>query len=330
MGTDRLRYIRTAAFSQTGNIGVDLCKDLLSTFRTLPMLPAADVFVLNSFWSPVFVPLWCGREPRCVVNVQRMPKGHFWLYNRCHRFSAVSKAVAVALSEEDPAYATRTRVIPNPINTHIFTPPSARTWGHDKQTILYTGRIHPEKGLHVLVRAFARIHARHPNTVLKLVGPAAEADGGGGDRYMGMLRQATGQLPVVFESAIYDRHGLAQELQKAHFYCYPSLAEKGETFGVAPLEAMATGLPAVVSNLACFHDFVTDGQTAVVFDHRASDPAARLADAMEKLIVDGDLRVRVSNNAAEVARRFSYEAVADLYLEDFSALLARVSQSDHA
>lgn len=322
MGADGLRYIRTAKFSQTGNIGVDLFKDLLSMVRALPMLPAADVYVLNSFWSPVFVPLWCGRKPRCVVNVQRMPKGQFWLYKRCHRFSAVSGAVAVALSEENPAYAARTRVIPNPINTDIFVPPSSRTWGQHTKTILYTGRIHPEKGLHVLVRAFAQIHARHPNTVLKLVGPVAEADGGGGGRYMEILRESAGTLPVIFESAIYDRHGLVHELQKAHFYCYPSLAEKGEAFGVAPLEAMATGLPAVVSDLACFRDFATDGETAVVFDHRASDSAARLADAIEKLITDSNLRVRVSNNAAEIAKRFSYEAVADLYLEDFSALLA--------
>jgi glycogen synthase len=40
------------------------------------------------------------------------------------------------------------------------------------------------------------------------------------------------------------------------------VAETGEAFGVAPIEAMAYGCAPLVSNLACFRDFIEDGVTA--------------------------------------------------------------------
>jgi glycosyltransferase involved in cell wall biosynthesis len=322
IGGERLRYIRSPQYCQTGRLPIDLIKDFVYSLGVQWRLPAADVYVLNAFWLPVFTPWLQGTNRAYAVAVQRMPKRQFWLYAHCQRFSAVSHAVADALAKENPAYAARTRVIANPIHTDIFVPPQQRGWGVAPQTILYTGRIHPEKGLDLLIDAFRLVHQRHPTTRLRLVGPVRASEGGGGEAFQDSLARKARGLPVEFGAAINDRLGLARELQTAHYYCYPSIADAGETFGVAPLEAMATGLPTVVSALSCFTDFVHDGENALVFDHRAADAASRLAATFERLLTDHPLRQHVSRHAAATAGRFSYEAIADEYLADFESLLA--------
>ncbi len=321
IGGERLRYIRSPQYCQTGRLSIDLVKDFVYSLGVQWRLPAADVYVLNAFWLPVFTPLLQGRGHAYVVGVARMPKGQFWLYPHCQRFSAVSHAVADALAKENASYAARTRVIANPIHTDIFVPPQQRAWGDAPQTILYTGRIHPEKGLDLLIDAFRLVHQQHPSTRLRLVGPVRASEGGGGEAFQDLLARKAQGLPVEFGAAINDRPGLARELQAAHYYCYPSIAAAGETFGVAPLEAMATGLPVVVSALSCFAEFVRDGENALVFDHRASDAASRLAASLERLLTDHALRQHVSRQAAATAGRFGYEAIADEYLADFESLL---------
>jgi glycosyltransferase involved in cell wall biosynthesis len=321
IGGERLRYIRSPQYCQTGRLPIDLIKDFVYSLGVQWRLPAADVYVLNAFWLPVFTPWLQGTNRAYAVAVQRMPKKQFWLYPHCQRFLAVSHAVADALANENPSYAARTRVIANPIHTDIFVPPQQRVWGDAPQTILYTGRIHPEKGLDLLIDAFRLVHQRHPMTRLRLVGPIRASEGGGGEAFQDSLARKAQGLPVEFGAAINDRPGLARELQAAHYYCYPSIADAGETFGVAPLEAMATGLPTVVSALPCFTDFVHDGENALVFDHRAPDAVARLAASFYLLFSDGALRARLASRATETARRFSYKAIADDYLADFETLL---------
>ena len=167
---------------------------------------------------------------------------------------------------------------PYPINTDVFTPLDPPRVQNGSRTLVYTGkRIHPEKGVHVLVDAFARLHGEFPDLRLRLIGAARVNEGGGGEDYLRRLADSSKGLPVAIDEPIYDRAKLAAALCAGDLYCYPSLAERGETFGVAPLEAMATGLAPVVSDLACFRQFMIHGQTGFIFNHRASDPAAELA-----------------------------------------------------
>jgi glycosyltransferase involved in cell wall biosynthesis len=98
------------------------------------------------------------------------------------------------------------------------------------------------------------------------------------------------------------------------------LAEKGEAFGLAPLEAMAQGCAVLVSNLDCFGDFVRDGETGFVFDHRASNPADALAEKLEQLIVDQASLGPVAEAGYRKSAEYSVETVADQFLTDFDSL----------
>lgn len=313
-------YRRRTQFTRTKSLKLDLVKDGLYSLRMLPVLPYADVLVTNVFWLPVAASLLHARG-RVVVNVQRMPKGQIRLYHRVARLAAVSRAVRQAIAEQCPKALPLTKVIPNPIDTDILRPPPQGRSLDGPQTILYTGRIHPEKGLGLLIEAFGRIQPRFPQARLELVGPWQVESGGGGEAYLRQLRDQALGLPVTFGEPIYNRADLARLLQRAHVYCYPSLADEGESFGVAPLEAMATGLAPIVSDLFCFRDFIKPGQNGIIFDHRASDASDKLAVALASQLSDPQRRVQMGETAALDAADFSYANIARMYLEDFRGLL---------
>jgi glycosyltransferase involved in cell wall biosynthesis len=317
---DGVRFIRRLAFRRTGSLPMDLCKDLSHALAIQASIPAADIVVVNSFWLPVVTPWVVKKSTRLVYNVARIPKRQMPLYGYVHRLAAVSHAVRDEIARQHPAALPRTRVIPNPIHTDIFTPPESRRRRDRRQVVLFTGRVHPEKGVHLLVEAFRRLQPDNPDLVLRIIGPTAVEDGGGGDSYLGKLRHLAAGVRVEFLPSIHRRQDLAKALQEAHVYCYPSLADRGESFGVAPLEAMATGLPTVVSSLACFRDFVRDGENALVFDHHAADPAAELAGALHILLAQPGVAERLGQAAVETASGYGYPHVAKIYLDDFAKL----------
>jgi len=118
---------------------------------------------------------------------------------------------------------------------------------------------------------------------------------------------------------------LREYYRKARLFVYPSLADRGESFGLAPLEAMANGCPALVSSLDCFKEFVVEGKTGFVFDQSRKDVVQVLADKLSELINGQDLLSSVAANAFTKAQEFSINQVADRFLADFEAL--RTAQS---
>lgn len=316
-----VHIVRRLSMKQGRNIWIDLAKDLVACLLTVSLLPKADVVVTNSFWMPLVARLRGRSIGKIYVSIGRFPKGQIKLYRSSHRLHAVSKAIEESILAEDPTSGPRIRILPYPIATEVFQPPASPRASTGERTILYTGRIHPEKGVHLLVEAFASLRTTRPWLKLRLVGPSAITEGGGGEPYLARLKGLIGELPVEIMPPIYGRQALAAELHAAHFYCYPSLAERGESFGVAPLEAMATGLPVVVSNLACFRDFVRPGENGLVFDHRASNPAEKLGQELARLIDDPALAARMGDAGASTATAFGYEQVADAYLADFRDLV---------
>lgn len=118
----------------------------------------------------------------------------------------------------------------------------------------------------------------------------------------------------------YDPERLARLYGGTDVFCYPSLAEKGETFGVAVAEAMAAGCAAVVSSLGCFGDLVSDAQTGLVFDHTSAEADRLLADCIGRLVADPQLRRRLAERGQAHARRFDYPVVSRAILDDLSLL----------
>lgn len=317
-----VKYVRHSGFPQSRSIAWDLLKDFAYALAMVPVLPRADILVINDFWLPVFAALRPDAG-QLVINAARFPKGQYRLYANAARFVVPSQAIQDAIAHQYPAATPRIRVIPNPINTRVFFPHSIPRPAKENKTILYVGRVHPEKGIHLLLDAFTFLSKQFPKVKLRILGPVKESQGGGGDDYLSTLKAQAQGFSVEFLPPIFDLDKLADAYRDADLFCYPSLAEKGESFGVAPLEAMATGLVPIVSDLACFRDFIEEGQTGYFFDHRSLDAAKNLATTLASAIRNEEITAQMAVKAVQHAAEFSYEKIAVLYLQDFETLLKK-------
>jgi glycosyltransferase involved in cell wall biosynthesis len=309
-----VRYLRVTGYDQPAN-GLWLkLLDLLYSLRAARRVPVSDIIVTNTFWAPLLL----RRRGGIYVSVERMPKGQMRLYRRAARLRACSSAVQAAILDDDPTAGPRVRVIPNPLPE---VPSGEAVWREKEQRILYVGRVHPEKGIDLLLDAFVQVKADGglPGWKLEIVGPWETRDGGGGSRWAKSLQDRHARPDIEWTGPLFRSEELAARYRRARVFAYPSLAERGETFGLAPLEAMAWGTVPIVSALACFSDFVTPGQNGFVFDHRGADPVTNLAAVLASLpaqpleeLSRGALRVKDTHAPKRIAARF---------LNDFESIL---------
>lgn len=318
---NKVRYFRKVGFNQASNIWKDLITDFWYAVLTCFYLPQADILIINDFW----LPLLAGFKPKVgkiVVNANRFPKGQYFLYFKTQCFAAASNVVKSAIIQQCKSTKSRVKVFPNAIDTKIFHPLKGKVKGN-RLVILYVGRVHPEKGLHLLIEAFGRLSSRLNFIELMVVGPSSIQQGGGGEGYIEALQTTsdTQHLKVKFLSPIFDPPRLANIYQQADIFCYPSLAENGEALPVAPLEAMACGLTPVVSSLDCFKDFIEHEKTGYFFNHRDENASEKLSEILYFAIMNWDKTVKISKAAQEEAFKYDTQQIAKLYLSEFRKLI---------
>jgi glycosyltransferase involved in cell wall biosynthesis len=322
-----IRMIRVPGFDHTRRLWRNLALDLVWGLRVAGRLPQADIVACNTVTLPAWLPSVAPRKGRVVAVLGRMPKGHARFYGGVSRVVATSEAVRERVLVENPRLAGRTRVFPNPIDWELHRAASRQAASHGPLTLAYVGRIHPEKGIEVLLEAAALMAAMPglPEWRLRLVGPSGVAEGGGGDAYLSSLRALAGNAGrrIAFEGPVFDPAELARVYGTADVFCYPSLADRGEGLSVAPIEAMAAGAVPVVSALDCYRDVIADGVNGSVFDHRGAGRAERLAGRLSELLADPGRRSRMAARAVEDSRRFDYGVVAAGLLGDFSGLISK-------
>jgi glycosyltransferase involved in cell wall biosynthesis len=314
-----VRHVRVGGFDTPSSLLWLKFFDLIYSIRAMSILPKADIIVTNTFWLPIL--LRDSSRGRIYVHVARHPKGQMRFYRRAARLQVPSQSVGRAALAEVPKLADRITVIPYPAPGSTTEGEPVPMAQRDK-IILFVGRIHPEKGAHLLVDAFANGPV-FADWTLMIVGPTEERFGGGGQSYLVDLKRraesASGR--VIFQGAIFDAITLEQTLCAARLFVYPSLAERGESFGLAPLEAMSHGCAVLVSNLDCFHDFIQESETGFIFDHRSNSPSETLRDKIDNIIADETLLARVAETGYRKAREYSLDRVAAEFLDDFSSLI---------
>ncbi len=299
--------------------------DLIYSLRAMSILPKADIVVTNTFWLPIL--LRNSKRGKVYVHVARYPKGQMRFYGKAARLQAPSRAVARAIEAEAPRLQPKIGVIPypGPQSVNHDEPPTITA---REKTVLFVGRVHPEKGVHLLIEAFASMPRELSSEwKLSILGPAEEEFGGGGQEYLAELKRSAAKAAgkVFFPGPVFDSTALEQNFRNARLFVYPSIAERGESFGLAPLEAMTHGCAVIVSNLDCFQDFIRDGETGFVFDHRAEAPVKGLREKIESAIADPALLANVADAGYRRSAEYSVSRVADQFLHDFSSL---TGQSD--
>jgi glycosyltransferase involved in cell wall biosynthesis len=315
---DGVRHIRIPGFDTPRSMVKLKWRDLVYSKRALKALPEADILVTNTFWLPVLV-----SEPKqgnLYVHVARYPKGQMKFYEKAARLQAVSAVVGSEVRRQAPKLAARVKAIPN------FVPSAAQTLARQEreQVLLYVGRVHPEKGIHLLLEAFGRLWAEGLREwKLRIVGPWEVKLGGGGKEYYDSLRKQSQEFDdqVEWTGPVFEKEVLSAHYRRASLFVYPSLADRGETFGLSPLEAMAEGCPAVVSALPCFLEYIKPGINGWTFDHHGANAAANLANAIKNVISDMRELTGFREPARRTAQEFSLEKVTDQFLSDFEEII---------
>ena len=183
-------------------------------------------------------------------------------------------------------------VVRSGIEPDWFSRPNGeRPW--PKPYLLYVGNLKPHKNLPRTLAAFARIAARVPHDFLLI---------GAGN---------PGEIERVLDPRIRARvhclGGFADEAVKRHVAHASGLvlASLYEGFGLPPLEAMALGVPVLVSKTASLPEVC--GNAALYCDPHSIDGIAR---GLETLLCDETSRARLSQAGPNHARGFSWDAAA--------------------
>ncbi|MDP0490556.1 MAG: glycosyltransferase family 4 protein [Verrucomicrobiota bacterium JB023] len=312
-----VEHIRVKGYDQPSKLALLKVLDFFYSQRACRKVPKdADIVVTNTFWSPLLLP----RELRskAYVDVARTPRGQCRLYSNAARLRGNSTPVFDAiLNELPPEEKDRVSCIPNPLP---FSAPDSIDLEAKEPLLLYCGRVHPEKGLDILMRAASRLPA---GWRIEVVGPWDASHGGGGDEYLSKLKGLAGEARVTFRGPVFNTGKLSEIYRRSSLFVYPSVAEQGETFGLAPLEAMAWGSVPIVSSLACFKDFIKDGVNGIIFDHRAEEPHELLAEAVVKLAGESEWRQGLARRATEVGETHSPRRIAQQFVEDFEKIVEK-------
>jgi 1,2-diacylglycerol 3-alpha-glucosyltransferase len=173
---------------------------------------------------------------------------------------------------------------------------------------LYVGRLVPAKGVFELLEAYAKLEpALRSEVGLVLVGD-------GTARSELMQRAARIRPGVIQFPGFVQRDGLAAYYAVADALIFPT---HSDTWGFVVNEAMACGLPVIVTDVAgCVADLVEDGWNGKVVP--VKDPA-KLASAMEYLAMQEELRLEMGTRSAQRIVGYSAEACAAGIAEAVSA-----------
>jgi glycosyltransferase involved in cell wall biosynthesis len=171
--------------------------------------------------------------------------------------------------------------------------------GHTGAVVMTIGRISWEKRLDLLIGAFAQVAVESPEAILAIAGPDDEGLLEGLER----LARELGIGPRVrFIGALLGDERLAA-LASADIWC---LSSEFENFGLAAVEALAAGLPAVVTEGVQLASEIGAAGAALV---AARTPEA-LATDMRRLLHDARLRRELSERGRAFARAFDWTSIA--------------------
>jgi len=170
-------------------------------------------------------------------------------------FQAVSESTAADLVSRGIPRA-HVQVIYQGVDTVAYTPcASERT---PEPRFAYLGRLKRYKGVHLVIRAFARLAPRYPSATLDIAGA--------GD-FRPALERLTRSLDLDARVRFLGRIGDEEKLALLRRSWALTFASPKEGWGITNLEAAACGTPVVASNSPGIRESVVDGQTGFLVPH---------------------------------------------------------------
>jgi len=202
-------------------------------------------------------------------------------------------------------------IIPNPVDFEVDRQRIPGGWlvarypeTAGKKVVLFLSRLHEKKGLDLLLSSFAAVRAQMTSVVLVL-------GGNGEERFVEQLRRQAAQLGIkrdIIWAGFLDGKDKKSVIAEADIFVLPSYSEN---FGVAVVEAMAAGLPVIVSDCVGLHREISRAEAGVVVPCKEKP----LSEAILRLLTDAQLRASLSRNGQVLAESFTPRRVAGKLVE---------------
>jgi glycosyltransferase-like protein len=223
-------------------------------------------------------------------------------------------------------FGVECEVVTNGVDLERFgrRPPStvlddlrARVGATDRFLILTVGGIEPRKGTDHLFRALSLLRRRLAEPpVLAIVGGHSFQDH---HPYRNHVVGSMAELDLEFDRDVVLVGTVPDEdvpawYHAADAFAFPSV---NEGFGLAVLEAMAAGLPVVLTDLPVFAEYVRFGEDALAV---APGDDGALADALTTLAGDDGVRQRLQRRGRKVAARFDWDTTARQHVAIYDSL----------
>ncbi|MBN1826514.1 MAG: glycosyltransferase [Candidatus Eisenbacteria bacterium] len=284
-----------------------------------------DLFHSPHYVLPLFHPCSAVVTVHDLIHIFHPPSRAAAAYARAMMTAAVrsaSRVITVSEASRDDLVRRlrvdekKVKVIYNavedrfhPIDGEAAREEVARRIGVEGEYVLCVSNFLPHKNLNRLIRAFGLLRKEGYEGRLVLAG-------GDPERAPDLIRETErlglegevlfpGFLPADFLPSLYNA---------ARLFVFPSLYEG---FGLPPLEAMACGVPVVVSATRAIEEVVADAGVRV-------DPESEreIADGMLRLLGDDDLHRRYAAAALRRAGRYSWRRTAELTLDVYREVLS--------
>lgn len=283
-----------ASFLSAGRLGKWFSQSVIADY----ILPSFDFHIANSTYT--------ANE---FFESETASKRSRRFFNWCHKFF---NAPRVPLPE-------RVAVCPRGVNIEQFSPSrcSDQVKGEMREragipsesvVLLYAGRISPEKNVGLLVEMMKRL-ANDPSADYRLV----VAGAGPLDNWLREEGEKAAPGRII-QIGHLDKETLANYYANADVFVHPN---PREPFGIAPLEAMASGAPTVAPDAGGILSYATNDNAWLV-----EPTGENFASAVREVIGDRPLRDRKVGNALETARQNTREASTDRLFAAYDKIYA--------
>lgn len=221
---------------------------------------------------------------------------------------APSSMVAKDLEKLYGITANKIRVQPHGVDIEHYTPMNKRARARikhhfnalNKKRLMFIGAPF-RKGFHLLLKALAHVkNAQDIELIAAGFKPSEE--------FKSLVEKLRLRKLVSFKGVISDEE-LKITYQSSDIFILPSLYDP---FSLATLEAMACGLPVIISPYVGAKDIIKDWQNGIIVNPYDT---YKFADVITTLINDDKLRRKIGVNARNTAKRYSWKNVAKSFLK---------------
>lgn len=251
---------------------------------------AMAVIIGQLFKLPVVITEQYSAFPRKHLSRLAVWEAKF-AFERANRVLPVSRALQHGIE----AYGIQAnfQLVPNVANNTLFSPPDERQ-SDKNMRLVFVGSLIPVKGVDILIKALAKLNNHPIGWALDIVG-----DGAYREEYQNQAREL-GVADKINWHGFRPKEYVADVMRQADFFVLPSI---WDNFPCVLVEAQATGLPIVASNIGGIPEIVSES-TGILAPPQDAEGLATALEQMLQRVDHFDRQVIIHE-----AQKYTYEVV---------------------